>query len=212
MSWASGAWATGAWRGTAWATADALVEIPDVVGETKAAGTATLEGASFVVAVSEEYSSSVPAGIIISQNPVGGTQAFAGTVVRIVVSLGERADGAGSNKRRRRYYVEVDGQAFEVDSAQQATRILERAKELASEAAQEAAKKIEIKAARAAKPRPIRLQAPKIAASPELKLDLAPIRQEIAQIYDSAAVLAEMRVLLQRALDEDDEETFLLLM
>jgi hypothetical protein len=119
---------------------------------------------------------------------------------------------AGSNKRRRRYYVEVDGQAFEVDSAQQASRILDRARELAVEAAQEAAKKIEVKAARATKPRPIKLQAPKISASPELKLDLAPIRQEIAQIYDSAAALAEMRVLMQRAMDEDEEETILLLM
>jgi hypothetical protein len=212
MGWASGAWATGAWRGTAWATADALVEVPDVVGETKAAGTVTLEGDGFVVAVSEEYSSSIPAGIIISQSPTAGTQTFSGTVVRIVVSLGERSDGAGSNKKRRRYYVEVDGQAFEVDSAQQASRILERARELAVEAAQEAAKKVEVKAARATKPRPIKLQAPKISASPELKLDLAPIRQEIAQIYDSAAALAEMRVLLQRAMDEDEEETILLLM
>jgi beta-lactam-binding protein with PASTA domain len=89
MGWIAGAWATGAWRGTAWAVQDAPVAVPDVVGETQAAGTATLEGDGFVVAVETAYSSLVAAGLIISQAPAGGASAASGSVVTITVSLGE---------------------------------------------------------------------------------------------------------------------------
>lgn len=123
-----------------------------------------------------------------------------------------RETGAGSNKRRRRYYVEIDGQQFPVENADEALRLLKRARELASEVAEEAAQKKQAKASRAQKPRPIRLQAPKVTASPELKIDLAPIRQELVQIYDSAAATAELRLLMQRAIEEDEEEAILLLM
>lgn len=68
--------------------AEAPVEVPDVVGETQAAGTATLEGDGFVVSVSTEYSDSVAAGLIISQDPIGGSFAASGSTVSIVVSLG----------------------------------------------------------------------------------------------------------------------------
>jgi hypothetical protein len=115
-------------------------------------------------------------------------------------------------KTRKRYYVEIDGQAFDVASASEALQLLERARALAEVAAETKAKKVEARAARAQKPRPIRLAAPTVTASPELQLDLAPIRQDLARIYDSAAALAEMRVLLQRAIDDDEEETLLLLM
>jgi ribosomal protein L28 len=115
-------------------------------------------------------------------------------------------------KTRRRYYVEIDGQQFDVESANEAQQILERARALAEVAAESAAKKVQAKAARAKKPRPIRLAAPKVTASPELRLDLAPIRRDIARIYDDAAALAELRLLLQRAIEDDEEETLLLLM
>lgn len=113
---------------------------------------------------------------------------------------------------RRRYYVEIDGQQFDVANAAQAQQLLERARALAEQAAETQAKKVEAKAARAAKPRPIRIQPPRVTASPELRLDLGPIRRDIARIYDNAAALAELRVLLQRALEEDEDETLLLLM
>lgn len=86
-AWAQNSWAVGAWAGTAWAEAGVLV--PDVVGETQAAGTATLEGAGFVVAVQTAFSSTVPAGIIITQSPNGGSEVPAGSTVTITVSLGE---------------------------------------------------------------------------------------------------------------------------
>jgi hypothetical protein len=114
--------------------------------------------------------------------------------------------------RRRRYYVEIDGQQFDVANASEAQQLLSRARALAEVAAESKAKKVEAKAARAAKPRPIRIQAPKITASPELQLDLTSFRQDIARIYDSAAAIAELRLLLLRAIEEEEEEAILLLM
>jgi hypothetical protein len=67
----------------------ATVEVPDVANDPQADGTLELEGAGFVVAVATEYSSIVPAGIIISQNPVGGSFAVPGSTVTITVSLGD---------------------------------------------------------------------------------------------------------------------------
>jgi hypothetical protein len=65
------------------------VPVPDVVGETQAAGTAELEADGFVVAVATAYSSVVAAGTIISQDPVAGSTPGTGATVTITVSLGE---------------------------------------------------------------------------------------------------------------------------
>ena len=118
---------------------------------------------------------------------------------------------AGRSRRKHRYYVEIDGQQFDVANASEAQQLLARARALAEVAAEEQAKAVEAKV-RGKKPRPIKLATPTVTASPELGLDLAPIRQDIARIYDSAAALAELRLLLQRAMEEDEEETLLLLM
>lgn len=74
--------------------AEAPVEVPDVVGETQAAGTATLEGDGFVVSVTTAYSDSVAEGLIISQDPAGGEFAASGATVAIVVSLGPEPEEA----------------------------------------------------------------------------------------------------------------------
>jgi hypothetical protein len=65
-----------------------VVEVPDVTGETQAAGTTELETALFVVAVETAYSDSVAVGLIISQDPTGGSFAAEGSTVTITVSLG----------------------------------------------------------------------------------------------------------------------------
>ncbi len=119
---------------------------------------------------------------------------------------------AGSSRHKRRHYVEIDGQQFDVANANEALQLLDRARALAERAAESKAKKVEAKAARASKPRPIRIQPPRITASPDLAIDLGPIRRDIERIYDSAAAEAELRVLLLRALEEDEEESILLLM
>jgi hypothetical protein len=87
-AWALGAWGVGAWAGTAWAEG-APVGVPDVVGLSQADATTALEAAGFVVAVTTAASSTVPVGYVISQAPVGGAMATAGSTVTIVVSTGD---------------------------------------------------------------------------------------------------------------------------
>jgi len=104
-AWASGAWATGAWQGTAWAVGGATATVPDVVGDSEATGTSTLEGDGFVVSVQYGYSASVAAGDIISQSPAGGATADIGSTVIIVVSLGDapaQGDQVRDGRRRGR--------------------------------------------------------------------------------------------------------------
>jgi beta-lactam-binding protein with PASTA domain len=98
---ADGFFADGFWAVDFFA-ADEPVAVPDVVGETQAAGTSTLEGGGFVVAVETAYSSLVPAGSIISQVPAGGVDAAPGSTVTITVSLGEGAGGFFIVEARRR--------------------------------------------------------------------------------------------------------------
>jgi hypothetical protein len=70
--------------------------VPDVVGETQAQATIDIEALGLTVSVSTAYSSSVAAGLVISQNPTGGSSVAPGSDVAIVVSLGEApATGGG---------------------------------------------------------------------------------------------------------------------
>ncbi|MEL6301892.1 MAG: PASTA domain-containing protein [Pseudomonadota bacterium] len=63
--------------------------VPDVVGLTEAAAGTTLNNAGLVTGnVTQQSSSSVPAGQIISQNPAAGLQVNAGSAVDLVVSSG----------------------------------------------------------------------------------------------------------------------------
>lgn len=70
-------------------TEPALLTIPDVVGLVQAAAELSIITEGFTVgAVTFANSDTVPAGVVISQNPVGGTTAAPFTLVDIVVSLG----------------------------------------------------------------------------------------------------------------------------
>ena len=67
-----------------------LVAVPDVVGMTQAAATAAITAVdSLTVSATTQYSDTVAAGIVISQNPAGGTAVPIGSNVAIVVSLGQ---------------------------------------------------------------------------------------------------------------------------
>lgn len=114
--------------------------------------------------------------------------------------------------RKRRYYVEIDGERFEVENASEAQTLLERARALAERAAESAAEKAAEKQRPRNKIRPVRVLAPRVTASPELRLDLAPLRADLKRIYRDAAVAAEMRLLLAKAAQDDEEEALLLLM
>ncbi len=62
--------------------------VPDVVGQSRSAATATLNNAGFYVTVDTQYSSSVPEGNVISQSPSAGSTLKAEGTVNIVVSKG----------------------------------------------------------------------------------------------------------------------------
>jgi parallel beta-helix repeat protein len=70
-------------------TAPQQVGVPAVVGLTEAAAVVTLEGAGLMLgAVSQTYSTTVPAGQIMSQTPAAGTAVAVGAMVHVVVSSG----------------------------------------------------------------------------------------------------------------------------
>jgi hypothetical protein len=117
-------------------------------------------------------------------------------------------------KKRRRYFVEVDGQLFFADDESHARAILDRAAELAAKAAEvQAAEIVEKRLAKSItrKVAPVKIQAPVLETS--APLDLSLYQKRIDAAYVAAAQLAEMRLMLerQRAL-EDEEEALLLLM
>src|SRR5207244_761201 len=67
----------------------APVSVPNVVGATQANATTAITGAGLVVGtVTSASSLAVPAGSVISQNPIAGTQVGSGTAVNMVVSTG----------------------------------------------------------------------------------------------------------------------------
>jgi hypothetical protein len=80
--------AGGTTTGTVWSFTT-KAQVPNVVGSTQAAATTAITGAGLVVGnVTTAYSETVPAGDVISQDPVGGTQVNVGSAVDMVVSLG----------------------------------------------------------------------------------------------------------------------------
>lgn len=117
--------------------------------------------------------------------------------------------------RRRRYFVEIDGQQFLVNSQAEAQSLLDHAKALAERAAEKAAERVEAKRKPEKKVAPVKLDPPKIEASPELNLDLTDIRNQLQRVYQDAALALEMRMLLQRQAEQearDEEEALFLLM
>ncbi len=64
------------------------VTVPNVVGLTQSAAITAIQGVGLTVTVTTEASFTVPAGIVISQDPVGGVNVAIGSAVAIVVSSG----------------------------------------------------------------------------------------------------------------------------
>jgi RHS repeat-associated protein len=68
---------------------DALVAVPDVVGQTQASAESAITGAGLAVGtVTTQSSGTVPAGSVISQDPAAGAQVAPGSAVNLVVSTG----------------------------------------------------------------------------------------------------------------------------
>ncbi len=80
---------SGVTTGTVWSFTT-LALVPDVVGMTEAAADSAITGAGLVVGnVSYQCSDTVAAGLVISQDPTGGTQVNVGSSVDLVVSTGQ---------------------------------------------------------------------------------------------------------------------------
>jgi hypothetical protein len=105
---------------------------------------------------------------------------------------------AGSGKKRkskRRLFVQIDDQDFEVSSLEDAQQLLEKAKRLAVESAEET------------------VEVPTITTqAPELKSLVSTYRDDIEAIYRRMAVDAEIRERMRRRMMEDDEEAIFVLM
>lgn len=115
-------------------------------------------------------------------------------------------------KTKRRYYVEIDGQSFEVSDVHHARAVLERAREVARTHAQEIAQRLVPQKKRTGA-RPVALPTPRIASpDPELIEVIREARTAINAVYRQASIDAELALLLARRLAEEDEEEALLLL
>lgn len=115
-------------------------------------------------------------------------------------------------KTRKRSFVEIDGQTFEVADAEHARALFDRAREMAVRHAQKLAE-ARLQTARGTGRKPIALPTPRIAsADPELKEIVREARQKINEVYRSAAIDTELALLMARQLEEEEEEAILLLM
>lgn len=120
---------------------------------------------------------------------------------------------AGRPKRKTRYYVEIDGQSFPVESVAHAQALLDQAREAAQTHAQTLAAEVVPK--RLTKTtKPVALPTPVIRSpDDELQALISATRKAINAIYRQAAVDAELQIrLAQQMAAEDEEEAITLLL
>jgi serine/threonine-protein kinase len=109
------------------------VAVPNVVGQSREPATSSLTSAGFEVDVTEQESTDVDPGDVISQNPTAGTSAGRGSTVTITVAkappqaevpdvTGQRRAAATAQLRSKGFKVAVDEQPVE-DEAQDGTVI-----------------------------------------------------------------------------------------
>jgi hypothetical protein len=119
---------------------------------------------------------------------------------------------AGASPKRQRYYVEIDGHDFPVASAQEAVELLQRARALAERQAEVKAKSVEKRLRKRPEVPAVALKPPVISVPAELREASAPLLADIERLYARASVEMELRLLLekQRQAEDDDEEVLLL--
>jgi len=78
------------------ATFNSTVAVPNVVGQTQAAAVRAITGAGLVAGtVTQQASSTVASGEVLSESPAGGTNVAGGSTVNLVVSSGSSTGGGG---------------------------------------------------------------------------------------------------------------------
>ncbi len=111
---------------------------------------------------------------------------------------------AGKRKRRRRYFVEIDGQEFDVSGAEEAQELLDKAKSLAVQVVEQHRNSITVKPG---------VKVPQIRAShPELVPVVQKARNEIKDLYAELKRDLEIRFLIAKADEEEEEAIIRLLM
>jgi hypothetical protein len=141
--------------------------------------------------------------IVTATNAQGDTpsNAFSLEVYAVATNTG----GSAKRQHRKRYYVEIDGQYFEVNSQAEAEQqILERALSLATEVAEQASER-SIKRVRRGK-QAVTPSLPSMSSSPELAPIVDEYRKKIDAIYRQIAIDAEIRELMRVKFAEQDEE------
>ncbi len=88
---------------------DTPVQVTDVVGKTKEAAKKELEDLGLVVEIEETYSSSVPAGQVISADFKEGQSVPKGTTITLTVSKGEEQSSSSVTKKVKKTEVTVKG-------------------------------------------------------------------------------------------------------
>lgn len=120
---------------------------------------------------------------------------------------------AGVSKRRpqkARYFIEIDGREFLVDSHAEAVELLQQARALAERRTEIKAERVIKRLRKKAAVPQVVLETPVITASPEL--DVSADIRAIEAIYTRAAQAIELRLLLEKkAAEEDDDDDVLLL-
>lgn len=109
---------------------------------------------------------------------------------------------AGRSKRHR-YFVQIDGHDFEVRSQQEAVEILQQAAAIADRAAEKAAERKAQSLPKTPKVQPVALKPPVITTN--APIDITPYLHAIERAYRNAAAAAEMRLLLEAQMREEDE-------
>jgi beta-lactam-binding protein with PASTA domain len=70
--------------------------VPNVVGQAQATATSAITGAGLAVGtVTQQSSSTVPSGSVISESPAAGTSVATGSTVNLVVSSGSPPQASG---------------------------------------------------------------------------------------------------------------------
>jgi hypothetical protein len=109
----------------------------------------------------------------------------------------------GGGKRKHRYFVQIDGHDFEVRSRAEAVEILQKAAAIAERAAEKAAERKAASIPVTSKVRKVSLKPPVITTN--APVDIAPYLQAIERAYQNAAAAAEIRLLLEAQMREEDE-------
>lgn len=111
---------------------------------------------------------------------------------------------AGRAKRRRRYFVEIDGQEFDVSGPEEAEQLLQKAKSLAQQTIEQQSNSITVKPG---------IKVPQIRTpNGELVSIVKQARKEILDMYRDFKRDFEIRSLMAKADEEEEEAIIRLLM